>query len=74
MFGRVGFSKDLSWCLSKLGYLRLKGQPLHWVIQRGWVCLALISDWVKHIVIVDRALLIPKNQVDPLMQILGYVV
>ena len=69
---RVGLEKNLPWGLAEFGDLDLEGISLYWVLQGFQVDPTLVGDWVKHVEILNRALLDSENQIYPLVNVLGY--
>ena len=65
--------ENLSWCLTKLGYLNLECCSLNWILQLLEVYSTLICHRVEDIVVLDRALIHTENQIDPVMKVLGDV-
>ena len=66
--------KDLFWGLAEFRNLGFEGQFLHGVLENLNVNLALVSNWVEHVVVIDRALLDAKDQVNPLMQVGRHII
>jgi len=54
---RMRREEDLFWGLPEFRNLGFEGQFLHGVLKNLNVNLALVSDWVEHVVVIDRALL-----------------
>lgn len=72
--GWVTLKEDLSGRLAELRNLSLKSEPLHRVIQDLQIDFALVSYWMEHVIVLDRALLCAKDEVDPLVKILTHIV
>jgi hypothetical protein len=58
-------SEKLSWSLSKLSDLHLKGYPLHWILHSFEIDTSLISHRMKEIEVFYGSLLVAEDQIYP---------
>jgi hypothetical protein len=66
--------EQLLWRLTELIDLDFHSRPLDWIRSVNCVEVPLIADWVEQVISLNRMLaplLIPKNQVDPVVQVVG---
>ena len=65
--------EELAWSLSEFSDLHLEGITLDGVLQLLEVDAALIGEWVEQVEVLQGPLLVPKDQVDPEVQVVGDV-
>ena len=65
--------EELAWSLPEFGDLHLEGIALDRVLQLLEVDAALIGKWVEQVEVLQGPLLVPKDQVDPEVQVVRHV-
>ena len=65
--------EELAWSLSKFCDLHLEGVSLDRVFQLLEIETAFIGKWVEQVEVLQGPLLMPKDQVDPEVQVVGHI-
>lgn len=65
----MSLPEKLSWCLAEFGDLHFEGNPLYWVVHEFKIDTTLICHGVEEVQVVNRSLLVAKDQVNPEMKV-----